>query len=283
MLFAKLFLGKGIDKKFPFLVDLYKKVYAVVTKNGEVKVKIPLGLKLLVSNKDCGVGMYLRTKGEFESVQTKLFLDALKPGMIVFDIGANVGYYSVLASKMVGVKGKVYAFEPDPNSVKLLKKNIALNKCRNVVVVPYAVGGKDGAAILSIDEANPGESYLGGNGTKKQIMVWAIALDSFVQKRKIAKVNVVKMDIEGAEVDVLNGGKSFFKKQNKLTLFTECNPRAMLRFRNTEKDLVRALESLGLKMKTIVNEFNKTRAVYSEKKLDGMLANVTAVGLVAQK
>lgn len=281
---VKLFLGKGIiDKKFPFLLSIYKKVYSLMAKKGEVKVTIPFGLKLLVAAKDYGLGMYLRTKGEFEPLQTKLFLESLTEGMTVFDIGANVGYYTVLASKMVGAKGKVYAFEPDPNSVKLLKKNIMLNNYRNVIVVPHAVGRKDGAAILSIDEANPGESYLGGNGSNRQMIVRAIALDSFVHKRKITNVDVVKMDVEGGEVDVLSGGKSFFRKQEKLTLFTECNPRALMRFRHTAMDLVRVIENLKLQIKTIVNEFNTTCVEYSDKTLNEILTNVTIAGLKAQK
>ncbi len=187
-LIAKLFLGKGLDKKCPILVDLYKKVYSVVAKNSEIEVRIPLSQKLIVSEKDCGLGMMLRTKSVYEPVQTKLFLDVLKPGMTVFDIGANIGYYSVLASKSVGPQGKVYAFEPDPANLKLLEKNLALNNCHNVKLLPYAAGEKNSTATLYLDEANPGESNLGTKSSGKQIKVRQTTLDSFAKERKITQV-----------------------------------------------------------------------------------------------
>ena len=125
---AKQFMGRGIDKKFPFLVWIYKKIYTRFSPAGEIETNIPLNSKLLVSSKDSGMGLMLRTKGVFEPLQTKIFIKSIKKGNTVFDIGANNGYYTVLASKLVGKNGKVYAFEPDPQSLKLLYKNLKLNK-----------------------------------------------------------------------------------------------------------------------------------------------------------
>lgn len=282
-LLAQIFLGKGIDKKFPFLVDLYKKVYSIVVKEGEVKVTIPLGLKLFVSSKDCGLGMFLRTKGEFEPVQTKLFLESLKSGDTVFDIGANVGYYTVLASKKVGNKGKVYAFEPDPANLRLLRKNIELNKCSNVQVVESAVDERNDTAVLTLDEANPGENSLSRQKAGREILVKTITLDTFIRKEKIIKVDAIKVDIEGAEIGALMGGRKFFRQAKKVQLFIECNQNTLIQFNKTSDDLINMLKNLGFRLQYIVNESEKTISAFTNQRLKEELQKIAFVGLIAQK
>ncbi len=280
---AKIFLGKGIDKNFPFLVDLYKKVYVIVAKNGELKVKIPMDMKLIVSAKDCGLGMFLRTKGEFEPLQTKLFLDSLKPGMVVFDIGANVGYYTLLASKLVGTKGKVYAFEPDPNNLELLKKNVSLNNCSNVTIVKKALGEKEETAILSLDKANPGESSLAKTAGEEKVKVEVITLDKFIKQKKIQRADVIKMDIEGAEIMALTGGQDFLQQTRGITLFIECNVKSLRNFGVEPEDLINKLEGYGFKIVKIINEFEKRTDSYIWPCLLANLEKVSYVSLFAQK
>lgn len=283
MLLAKLFLGKGIDKKFPFLVSLYKKVYSFMAKNGQVQVNIPLGSKLLVSGKDAGLGLFLRTKGGFEPIQTKLFLEAINEKDVVLDLGANIGYYSVLASKLVGEKGKVFAFEPDPQNLFLLKKNVAFNQAGNVQIVEAAVGKTEGEKELSQDLANPGESSLANLGSGQKIKVKMTTLDNFLKQELIEKASVVKVDVEGAEIDALEGGKEFFKNGKKITLFIECNSEALARFGYMPMDLIRKLKSLGFEIKTIINEFEKKAYPFGFRELEENLKRVSFISLYAQK
>lgn len=119
--------------------------------------------------------------------------------------------------------------------------------------------------------------------TKRQATVKVVSLDSFMQKRKIIKVDMVKMDVEGAEVDALSGGKEFLKKQKRLMLFAECNPNTLMRFHRTFKELTETIRNLGLRTKLIINEFAKKTLSFSDKKLGQELASVTAVVLMAQK
>jgi FkbM family methyltransferase len=280
---AKLFLGKGIDRKFPFLVDLYKKASLLMTEEGEVKVPIPLRAKLLVSTKDTGVGLFLRTKGEFEPVQTKLFIESLKKGDVVFDIGANIGYYTILASKQVGPKGQVYAFEPDPNSLELLKKNIKLNECANVQVVEAALGRKEGDGFLIQDLSNPGESSLAKDGRSKGLKVTMTTLDAFTKARKIKKVDLIKIDVEGAELDILGGAKDFLKRIQDVELFIECNPKALKRFSKGPSSLTRALQKLGFGLLRIINEAEKAEYGYSSKNLKENLERASFVAINAKK
>lgn len=282
---ARLFLGKGVDKKFPFLVSLYKRLFSLFSKSGEVEVNIPLGLKLFVDQKDAGVGMFLRTKGVFEPLQTHLFLRTLKKGNIVFDVGANVGYYTILASKAVGRKGVVYAFEPDPRNLIYLKKNVKSNNCRNVVIVEKALTEKNQTAMLAYDLANPGESSLAKTHStdSRSVPIETITLDTFVKQHGIIEINVIKMDIEGAEILALLGAKNTLKKMKHTTLFVECNKRALARFFQTPTTLTSMLKSLTYKLNVIINEFDKTVTPFSEKNLARDLLKTTFVGILAQK
>ena len=89
---------------------------------------------------DLHVSAAIRTHGIWEAFETSLFLSLLRAGDVCLDVGANIGYYSVLAATKVGEDGAVFAFEPESNNVALLSANLALNQCRNVCWWPVALG-----------------------------------------------------------------------------------------------------------------------------------------------
>lgn len=280
---SRLFLGKGTGKRFPRLLSLYKKIFSLLAKNELIEVDIPLGLKLLVSSKDCGVGMFLRLNGELDPLHSQLFLDSLKPNFTVFDIGANVGYYTVLASKIIGKGGRIYAIEPNPDNLDLLKKNIKLNNCRNVIIVNRALGERSGLAEMALDEASPGESSLAQNAKGKKITVQITTLDNFTKLENIKQVDVIKIDIEGGEIQALKGGAEFLKRSKEIRLFIECNVKTLKLFNSNPKKLVNLLEEFGYKIEKITNEIEKTVSRFSNINLEQALSRVNAVGLVAQK
>ena len=251
---AKYLMGRGIDKKFPILVGLYKKVNSLMAKSGETTFEIPLGARLTVSNSDLGLGLYLRTKGEFEPVQTKTFIRTVKKGDKVADIGANVGYYTILASKLVGPKGRVYAFEPDPDNRVLFNKNLELNACKNVVVSPFALSDEAGKDYLVKDSVNPGESTLSASKKGKRIEIQKITLDSYLENEGVKALDVAKVDVEGAEIAVLKGALKTLKKSINLTLFIEDNPKALEGFEKDSFTLLAFLKGAGLIVKNIIDE-----------------------------
>lgn len=282
-LLAKLFLGRGVDKKFPVLVDLFKKVYFLVATAEPIQVNIPLGMRIWVSGKDAGLGLFLRMQGRFEPIQTGMFLKTVKKGDVVIDIGANIGYYSVLASKLVGKSGKVFAFEPDPQSIKLLERNIRLNNCQNVEVVASAVDSISGMATIIQDFANPGESRLAPAKGKGGRSVKVITLDTFLKQAGVQRVNVIKIDVEGIEAQVLSGAEEILKREKNVQLFIECNPKTLMGFGSTAKTLVSQIKSLGFELKTIINEFESKKYEFTADKLNENLKRVSFVSLYAQK
>lgn len=277
---VRAFAGKGVDKKFPFLVVLFKK-FASLGRETATIVHIPLRSRLFVSHKDTALGFSLRFKGVFEPVQTRKFIKSIKEGDTVFDIGANVGYYTVLASKLVGVKGKVYAVEPDKKNIELLKKNIELNNCLNVEIVPIALGSENKISYFLSDRANPGESRITQKVTKELVQVKT--LDKLVKEKNIKKVDVIKLDVEGGEVDVFRGAKKLVKSSKNLKIFVECNPKALGNSGEDKIALIAFLKGSGFDISCIFDERTNSLRRFSDRLLEKILKSTGYTNLFAIK
>jgi FkbM family methyltransferase len=125
----------------------------------------------------------------------------VKPADVVYDIGANVGFYTLLASRLVGPAGHVFAFEPLPRNLGLLRKHVAINSLSNVTILPQAVSDKPGEALFSTS-ADPAQNGLTEQG---DIRVQVTAVDVLLDKGEIKPPNLMKIDVEGAEAMVLRG------------------------------------------------------------------------------
>jgi FkbM family methyltransferase len=142
--------------------------------------------------------------GKYEPEQTKLFGELVKPGDVVFDVGAHFGYYTLLASKLVGDSGKVISFEPSPANLARLYRHIELNSRRNVQVLELAVSDHEGTARFET-RTGSGVGHLADDGP---LEVRLTTLDSLTQ---LPRPQVMKIDVEGAEVGVLQGAKALLQ------------------------------------------------------------------------
>jgi FkbM family methyltransferase len=148
--------------------------------------------------------------GAYEISETRLVQALLGPGMTFVDIGANIGYYTLVAARMVGDQGRVHAFEPNRSMRDRLEANIHRNGLRNVVVHPDAVAQSTGQLEFfnSTWDANQGiSSLLPGAGREEKQQVPSITLDDFVAGLADRRVDLIKMDIEGAEPLAIEGGR----------------------------------------------------------------------------
>jgi FkbM family methyltransferase len=152
---------------------------------------------------------------------------AVRPGMTVVDAGAYLGYFTLLAADRVGPKGRVYAFEPHPESVQALCENVRANGFEDrVTVVPMALD--DGRAIRRLRlEDNPAQSRLGRHETwKRSATVRCTTLDLYLAAE--AAPDLVKVDVEGAEVAVLAGMASTLERVDEgFAMIMEFNPAAL--------------------------------------------------------
>jgi FkbM family methyltransferase len=144
--------------------------------------------------------------GNWEPVITQAMISHVKCGMCVFDVGAHLGYYSLLAAKCVGPCGKVVAFEPSAKNFSLLRKNIELNKLTYVRLVNQAVFCRPERVTLSLplDNESSGNWSINADKGGERIHVQADTIDRFCHRNQIMP-DFLKIDVEGAEYDVLMG------------------------------------------------------------------------------
>ncbi|MEZ4731745.1 MAG: FkbM family methyltransferase [Caldilineaceae bacterium] len=141
--------------------------------------------------------------GSYEFDKQQLFSGMISTGNTVFDIGAHVGFYTLLSSVLVGEVGHVFAFEPLPRNLHYLHRHITLNKMNNVTVIPAAVADRSGHTLFQqVDSSAQGHFSITGN-----LKVAVVALDEQVSTGQLPKPDVIKMDVEGAEAAVLRGAR----------------------------------------------------------------------------
>lgn len=140
--------------------------------------------------------------GTYEPEQTALFREHVRPGGTVLDVGAHVGYYTLLASTLVGDEGAVWSFEPDAENGGFLRRHVEINRLANVRVEPAAVSDRTGTASFAAGTGS-GTGHLEEGG---DVEVRTVRLDEFCPANDIAPT-AVKIDVEGAEADVLRGAR----------------------------------------------------------------------------
>lgn len=161
---------------------------------------------------------------DFEEKEVERVKRVIKRGDTVLDIGANVGYYTLLMARLVGDTGKVYAFEPDPLQFYYLKKNVIKNGYRNVVLVNKAVSDHNGTGHLFLCDLNTGNHKIYDCGRNREyIDVDTVTLDALFPNRE-KNIGFIKIDVEGAEPAVINGMERLIDKHDHLEMITEFNP-----------------------------------------------------------
>jgi FkbM family methyltransferase len=151
----------------------------------------------------------------FEEKEIELIHKIIKNDWLIFDIGASVGYYSILFSKLAN-NGQIFSFEPARKNYDILRMNIKENNCQNILPQNLAIGDKVASANLLIFEDYAYNSLINTNRQKLigQEKVNVTTIDEFVSVNKIKKLNFIKIDAEGYEYNILKGGLdsiSFFK------------------------------------------------------------------------
>jgi FkbM family methyltransferase len=221
--------------------------------------------KIALDKNDKDVSEQLKNSGHYEDelMTVRIFKKYLKSGMTVLDLGANIGYYTMLARSIVGPKGKVFAFEPSPSSIKLIKASIKENSFANVIAVETAVSNKTGKAKLYLSPLYISEHslldyhYSSGRSSEKSINVKTITIDDYFEKNVgNFKIDFIKMDIEGSESRALEGMKRVLEENKKLIMITEFCPNCIKFGNRNPRDFLEKLLHLGFKIFHI-DEFKK--------------------------
>jgi FkbM family methyltransferase len=173
----------------------------------------------------------------------------LAPGDVFLDIGANVGFFSLIAARAVGPRGRVYAFDPVPANAAAIRRNAALNRLASLEVIQAAVCASDDQSELVLAR-HPGGAVLTGRGqppdARGRIQVRTVSIDRLVMDGRVSAPTLVKIDVEGGELDVLRG---------MVQTARACTPRIICEL--DDPDLV-ALESKIAAVDMFLNELGYT-------------------------
>jgi len=139
--------------------------------------------------------------GSYEAAKQRKIIEFIRPGMVCWDLGANVGFYTLLLAELVGRTGRVFAFEPFPRNVEQLRRHVNINKYQNVQIFPCALGNLDGETAFD-PGLNASTGHLADGGPLK---VSCSKADTLLAAGDVQAPDVIKIDVEGAEAAVLRG------------------------------------------------------------------------------
>lgn len=214
---------------------------------------------------DAGISRELTLSGVHEPIATRLLNQQIKSGMRVIEIGANIGYYALQEARLVGEGGEIIAIEPAPDNIVLLRKNIEANGIHNIRIYEGAIGNKNGTIELYLPPESNWSSIIPDKYAEHpciNVTIWK--LDSLLAD--IEQVDVIRMDIEGYEIEAIKGMLGILQKY-KPRLIIEIHPQ--ITGGEPIKQFLERLMQLGYETKyvisrTIDHKFFKERKKYVE-------------------
>ena len=183
------------------------------------------GMKMLLAQSGDVVQQYLWWFGLWEPELSDVFVSTLQAGDICVDVGANVGYFTLLAARLVGEEGTVYAFEPGPTAHHLLKLNVNLNLNSIRVPVLSRSAVSDKAGEITLIEPDNGElALLGAHSIGTAFQAKTVRLDDDIDTTHFHRCRILKIDVEGAELAVLLGASRLLGAAPNILVCCEVGP-----------------------------------------------------------
>ena len=201
---------------------------------------------------DQHVSKTLREQGIWEAYETQLIVAALQKAETLVDVGANIGYYSVVGGSLLQGRGQVFAFEPEPKNFALLQQNIALNSLDNVHAVPCGLAAVSRDSKIYLSESNFGDHQIYDRGEARAACdIRLVRGDDFLAD-KIERIDVLKVDTQGAEYQVIAGlEQTLCNSLPNLTMIIEFWPFGLKKAGFHGHELLDLLLSFGLPMAII--------------------------------
>jgi FkbM family methyltransferase len=183
------------------------------------------GHKMFLDSRDI---LGLSTEGTYEPFETEIVKREIKKSDVALDIGANIGYYTLLFARLVGEEGKVFAFEPDPYNFSLLQKNVEINGYKNVELIPKAVSNETGKSRLYFKNKDHVQNMIFDNHTSlPSAEIETTRLDDYFANYQ-GKIDFIKMDIQGAEGRAIQGMDYLLKINSGMKIAMEFEPASLI-------------------------------------------------------
>lgn len=231
--------------------------------------------------------MYLNTKGigldlKENSIHKQLILDGVReqestkimkwflhPDDVILEVGANIGYYVLIESSILSDQGFIYAVEPALDNIDLLKKNVKLNNVRNIEINNMALSGKKGTAKLYMSKASNFYSLgkvVGMHKSRKYVEVKTDTVDNFLENNR--PITFLRMDIEGHEVEVINGMKKTLQSPHLKRMFIEIHPHNVPL--SKMQNFLTTLQDNGFVIVYAISHDNFQRSILGQCKIEKM-------------
>lgn len=224
-----------------------------------------------------GLASYYFITGVYEADTTAYFRRVVQPGWTAIDVGADFGYYTLIFSRLVGTKGRVFAFEPfTARYGGFLLGNIARNALRNVIPIPFGLDERP----ATHDYFEDTHGFYTTTGRKPSERVSTIVFDDFFMAFG-GPVDIVKIDTEGSELRVLHGMRKTIITNPKIRIVIEIAPHVLARSGSSAKELIDLLEELGLRYFWINPDGSDQQIMRQE--LEDRLSRVKYTNIVCQR
>ena len=216
------FLHRPWHEKAIWLRSRWESLHQTWKRNVRIPMWLPFGALWLLRKDNLGEALLA---GAFDTKEIAFVRRFLQPGMTVLDLGAHHGLYTILASKRVAPSGKVFAFEPSPRERRALRLHVMLNLCSNVSILRLALGNENTEANLFVVEG----AQTGCNSLRppdvtdrtSPVRVRVTRLDDWLDSQKIDRVDFMKIDVEGAELDALKGAERLLNRRPRPVILAE--------------------------------------------------------------
>lgn len=252
----KVFIGTGMGK-LPYVMQIYK----ILLKFSRPEIANVQNKKMQL---DKGDSLGLSILGVNDETLTSFIKKEIGKDKVLIDIGAHIGYFTLIFSELVGSKGTVIAFEPSKENFEILKKNITLNNYKNVHLENLAVSDSTGSVMFSLSKDSQ-TNKISDKNVKNGYSVKCVKLDDYLAAKKM-KVDYVKIDVEGAERKVIDGMVKTLEMNKNIKLILEFCPKQLREFKSSPGELLALLEEGGFNFYDVSNR-KKTVTRMSKNKL----------------
>jgi len=248
-------LRRFLRKPFREKAKALKNRWNLFLSNIPVPTRLSLGFWWMRRNDNLAETLL---KGVFEAAELAFVQKFLQPGMTVLDIGAHQGLYSLVASRRVVRSGRVFSFEPSPRERRALRLNLAINFSRNVTVEALALGSQETTADLYVVQGNqtgcnslrPPDVY----SSTLPIRVQVTTLDQWLSQLGISSIDFIKLDVEGAELDVLKGASTFLQIRPRPMILAEVQDARTVPWGYHAKEILTFLQNAGFSWLRLVHD-----------------------------
>lgn len=236
--------------------------------NNRILVKTVHGFRMFLDTRDIVISPIIALEGEWEPELTRYFLKTVKPGMRVIDVGANMGYFSLICAGILkNTNGFLYSYEADPECHEFLVDNLALNwYFDEVSATNLAIYSKEDDLVLNVRDKYKGNTSIGDVDAKdlseicdgiRKVNVHAMPLDLLHKDNQ--QIDFIKIDVEGAELYVLQGAKEIIRKSENIKVLVEWSPGQMHQVGYEPLELLEFINELGFQSIKVVEENSAIR------------------------